>query len=132
MDIVTDTSAIIAVVLGEPTKRELLRLTRGHHLIAPYSIHWEIGNSFSRLFKQGRITLEEAKSAYHLYQQIPIHFVEIQMESALEIAKNLNIYAYDAYLLSCTITNRATLISLDKGLIRNAKRLNLSVLEIKS
>ena len=55
--------------------------------------------------------MEEAKSAYHLYQQIPIHFVKIKIESALDIAKNLNIYAYDAYLLSCATTYHATLIS---------------------
>ncbi|RKZ88832.1 MAG: VapC toxin family PIN domain ribonuclease [Candidatus Parabeggiatoa sp. nov. 1] len=132
MDIVIDTSAIIAVILGEGTKEDLLNLTKGANLIAPHSIHWEIGNAFSRLFKQKRITLEEAKSAYHFYQTIQIKFVDISMESALEMAEQLNIYAYDAYLISCAISSNAPLISLDNGLIQAAKHLNIEVLEVDS
>ena len=83
------------------------------------------------MFKRKRITLEQAKVALQLYRKIPITFVDIQLESAVEIAKQLNIYAYDAYLITCALQRQAPLISLDKGLIQAAKLLNITILEIK-
>jgi len=131
MEVVTDTSSIIAVILNEPTKPALIELTQGANFIAPYSIPWEIGNALSAMFKRKRITLEQAKAALQLYQKIPITFVDIELDSAVEIAKQLNIYAYDAYLITCALQRHAPLISLDKGLIQAAKLLNITVLEIK-
>jgi uncharacterized protein with PIN domain len=46
MDIVIDTSVLIAVILNEPEKAELVKLTAGHTLVGPESIRWEIGNAF--------------------------------------------------------------------------------------
>jgi predicted nucleic acid-binding protein len=68
-----------------------------------YSIPWEIGNALSAMFKRKRITLEQAKIALQLYRKIPITFVDVQLESAVEITKQLNIYAYDAYLITCAL-----------------------------
>ena len=131
MEVVTDTSSIIAVILNEPIKPALIELTQGVKFIAPHSIPWEIGNALSAMFKRKRITLEQAKVALRLYRNIPITFVDVQLESAVEIAKQLNIYAYDAYLLTCALQHQAPLISLDKRLIQAAKLLNITVLEIK-
>ena len=83
------------------------------------------------MFKRKRITLEQAKVALQLYRKIPITFVDIQLESAVEIAKQLNIYAYDAYLITCALQRQAPLISLDKGLIQAAKLLNITIFETK-
>lgn len=41
MNIVIDTSAIIAVIANEPEKQKLIDLTRGAHLFAPESISLE-------------------------------------------------------------------------------------------
>ena len=61
MDIVIDTSALIAVIVGEPEREKIIELTVGNTLIGPGSIPWEIGNAFSAMFKQNRLELEEAK-----------------------------------------------------------------------
>lgn len=61
MDIVIDTSALLAVLLGEPERDRVVQITAGHTLIGPGSIPWEIGNAFSALFKRKRLTLDEAK-----------------------------------------------------------------------
>ncbi|MDM8559902.1 type II toxin-antitoxin system VapC family toxin [Candidatus Parabeggiatoa sp. HSG14] len=131
MEVVTDTSSIIAVILNEATKPTLIELTQGANFTAPHSIPWEIGNALSAMFKRKRITLEQAKAALQIYQEIPITFVDVQLESAVEIAEQLNIYAYDAYLLTCALQRHAPLISLDKGLIQSVKILNITVLEIE-
>ncbi len=52
MDIVIDTSALIAVITGEPERDRIVELTTGATLVGPGSIPWEIGNAFSAMFKQ--------------------------------------------------------------------------------
>ena len=64
MDIVIDTSALIAVIVGEPERTNIIEFTTGNTLIGPGSIPWEIGNAFSAMFKQDRITLDEPKRVY--------------------------------------------------------------------
>jgi len=56
MNIVIDTSALIAVIAEEPERNRLIELTSGCTLIAPGSVPWEIGNAFSAMFKQKRLT----------------------------------------------------------------------------
>jgi predicted nucleic acid-binding protein len=130
MDIVVDASAIIAVIVNEPSKSDIVRATQGASLIAPASIHWEIANAFSAMFKRSRLSLEEAIKAVAVYKQIPIRFVEVELEESLRVANQLNIYAYDAYLLRCAQKQRAPLLSLDRALITLAKQLNLQVIEV--
>ncbi len=131
MNIVVDTSVIIAVIADEPEKQSLIELTRGTDLIAPYSVHWEIGNAFSAMFKRNRVTLEQALEAIRVYSEIPIRFVDVDLRRSLEIARDLGIYAYDAYLIQCALWARAPLISLDGNLVNSARRMKVKVIEVK-
>lgn len=101
MAIVVDTSVILAVVLNEPGKSALIRLTTGAELLAPVSLHWEIGNALSSLFKRRRITEAEGQQALDEYQKIPIRFLDVPLDEALHVAAQHRIYAYDAYFLVC-------------------------------
>ncbi len=130
MDIVVDASVIIAVIVNEPSKSNIVQATQGASLIAPASISWEIANAFSAMFKRNRITLDEALTAIDIYQQIPIRFVDVELKESLRIAHRLNIYAYDAYLLRCTQKQKAPLLTLDKALLKLAKELRLQVIEV--
>ena len=130
MDVVVDASAIIAVIVNEPSKSDIIQATQGASLIAPASIHWEIANAFSAMFKRSRLSLEEAIKAVVIFKQIPIRFVEVELEESLRLANQLNIYAYDAYLLRCAQKQKAPLLSLDKALLALAKQLKLQVVEV--
>jgi predicted nucleic acid-binding protein len=130
MDVVVDASAIIAVIVNEPSKSDIIQATQGASLIAPASIHWEIANAFSAMFKRSRLSLEEAIKAVAVYKQIPIRFVEVELEESLRVANQLNIYAYDAYLLRCAQKQKAPLLSLDKALLALARQLKLQVVEV--
>ena len=101
MEVTVDASALIAVIANEAQKTVLIELTREADLIAPSSIHWEIGNAFSAMLKRQRVTIDQAIQALQIYRRIPVRFVEIELVDALELAAELNIYAYDAYLLRC-------------------------------
>jgi len=52
LNITIDTSAIVAVITNESSKGQIITATKGASLIAPDSIHWEIGNAFSSMFKE--------------------------------------------------------------------------------
>ena len=114
--IVVDTSAIIAVIANENSKPKIISETIDAELIAPESIHWEIGNAFSALFKKQLITLEQAQAALRVYDGIPIRFVAIELGSALKIASRQGIYAYDAYLIECALKFKSPLLTLDNRL----------------
>ena len=130
MDIVVDASVIIAVIANEPGKGKLVALTQGADLIAPSSIHWEIGNAFSAMLKRNRVTLHQAMQAIDIYYHIPVRFAEVELEESLKIAADLNIYAYDAYLIRCALKYNAALISLDKDLVRVAQAKGAKVIEV--
>jgi hypothetical protein len=60
------------------------------------------------MFKQSRLTVEQAVNALGVYKQIPIRF--------------------DPYLLRCAQKQKAPLLTLDKALFRLVKQLKLQVI----
>jgi len=129
---VVDASVIIAVIANEPQKDKLIALTTGADLIAPSSVHWEIGNAFSAMLKHGRVTLQQALQAIEIYQHIPVRLAEVELDESLKIAAELNIYAYDAYLIRCAIKYNTPLLSLDQSLARVARAQGVEVIAVKS
>ena len=130
MRIVVDASVLIAVIADEAEKERLVDATAGAELLAPSSVHWEIGNALSALLKRKRVTIEEALQAIEIYQQIPISFVEVELAESMKLANELGLYAYDAYLLRCAAKYRSPLLTLDAGLIQAAKKKKIAVLEV--
>jgi len=130
MDIVVDTSVVIAVIANEPEREVLVELTTGAELIAPHSVHWEIGNAFSAMLRRKRIEVEQAMQAVKLYQPIPIRFVDVELAESLKIADTLGIYAYDAYLIRCALKYKSPLLSLDRKLINAAREMKARVIEV--
>ena len=130
MNVVVDTSIIVSVITNEEHKQQIIKITKGTDLIAPLSLHWEIGNAFSAMFKQKRITVDQALTALSAYKKIPIHFVDVDLELALKLANNLNIYAYDAYFLECALNYNCPLLSLDQGLVEAAHKAGIKVKEV--
>jgi len=130
MDIVIDTSALIAVIVGEPERKRIIKATTGNTLIGPGSIPWEICNAFSAMFKQKRLTLEEAQKGLLIFESIPLRYIESNFIMTLKLSKQSNNYAYDAYFLDCAIRYKAPLLTLDQKLKLSAQNLNIETLEI--
>lgn len=122
MNITIDTSVILAVLTNEPGKQALIQFVDGMELIAPQSVHWEIGNALSAMFKRGRISLEQAISCLKNYQLIPLRYVDVSLERAIGIAHRHRIYAYDAYLIACAQQFGNSLLTLDSSLRQTAAR----------
>lgn len=130
MEITVDTSAIMAVVLNEPSRPKLLEQTRGAELVSAPTLLWEVGNGLTALFKRARIDLEQAKGALQSFRAIPVRLAEIDLEACVELAREQRIYAYDAYMLECARKYRAPLLSLDGPQRQVAIKLGIEVLEV--
>ena len=130
MKIVVDASAIIAVVLGEESRDRMIEATKGADLIAPRSLHWEIGNAFSAMFKRDRLSVEAAIEATKRYKEIPIQFVEVDLPEAIRSSEALGLYAYDAYMLVAARRHRAPLLTLDGGLQEAARQADIDTVDL--
>ncbi len=131
MYVTIDTSALIAVIGNEASKQKIIEATSGCSLYAPSSVHWEIGNAFSAMFRRNASTIELARLALSVYREIPIKFIDVSLEHTVEISQALNIYAYDAYLIQCAQQTSTPLLTLDKGLKVAAKKMGIHILEVK-
>jgi len=127
---VVDASILLAVLTSEPERPKIIELTRDVDLIAPASVHWEIGNALSSMLKRGRITLVQAESVLKNYEKIPIRFVEVSLHESIRISADRKIYAYDAFLIACARDQRCRLISLDKALLQASKDSGVQVVEV--
>jgi len=130
MELITDTSALLAVILGEQQKQHIITCTRNAILMAPESLTWEIDNAFSALMKRSRITLTQARQACEIFQSIPIRYIRPDISRTLEIAAKYNIYAYDAYFLESAERLSLPLITLDKQMIRIAEAMHISCIKV--
>ena len=86
MPVVIDTSALIAVLTNEPLKTTLVKITTGVDLLAPHSVHWEIGNAFSAMLKRRRLSLRDCKRCLALYATIPLSSSTVAFLSFTTIA----------------------------------------------
>ena len=75
--------------------------------------------------------VKQSQNVIRLFEQIPIRFSEISLTKALQIAKDLNIYAYDAYMIECARNYNAPLLTLDRDLINKAKSKKVVIMEVK-
>lgn len=130
MSLVVDTSVIISVITNEKSKSKLIEVTEDEDLIAPSSLNWEIGNAFSAMFKRKKIELDSTKKAIEYYKMIPLRLVDVDIYKSLEISKQYNIYAYDAYFLECAMSYKSSLLTIDNRLLDLAKQMNIKVIEV--
>jgi predicted nucleic acid-binding protein len=130
MDIVIDASAILAVIVNEPERDRVVELTSGHNLVGPGSIPWEIGNAFSSMLKQERLSLKQARRGLAIFQSVPLRYLAVDLDNAVSIAHANNLYAYDAYFLDCASRHAAPLLTLDRSLKRAAEKVGINILEV--
>jgi predicted nucleic acid-binding protein len=128
--VIVDTSALLAVLTGEPERAALLVATEGRTLVAPASVPWEVGNALSAMLKRRRVTGAQAASIVANYHRIPLRLIDVDLATSVEVAERLGLYAYDAYFIVCAAVHRAPLLTLDAGLARAASKAGIRLLEV--
>lgn len=129
MNIVSDTNILLAVIFDEPEKGNIVQITSGNNAIAPEILPYEVGNVLSAMIKRKQITQKEALQAQKSIGSIPVRLMSVDISQSLKLAINFNISAYDAYFLQCAINHSCPLLTLDKGMKKVAKQLNIPLLE---
>jgi len=124
-----DASAIMAVILNEPNKAKVIKLTENAVLLSPEVISFEIGNALVNLLKKRKITEEKLLEAYRTYISIPIRNIKVDIEKALRIACKYNIYAYDAYYLEAAYRLKLPLITFDELMKKIGLDMKIDVME---
>ncbi len=131
MNMVIDTSAIIASIVRGPERDILAEAASGHVLIAPGFIRWEIGNAFSVMMRQNRIDAGEARRGMEILEKIPLRYVDVDMANVLSIASRLQGVAADAFFLETALRYSAPLLTLDRSLGRAAESLGIEVVRLE-
>lgn len=129
MQIVADTNTFIAVALNEPEKDMIIRLTEEHDLIAPEVLPFEIGNALTAMMKRNALEADEVVLVWDMVQHIPVDLRPIDIRSALHIATQYDIHAYDAYFLECALSLRSPLLTLDRQMKGIAQEIGIQVME---
>lgn len=129
MKIIMDASAIITIVIDEPEKSLIANLTKDAELLSPEMVPFEIGNALTRLKRRHILNDEKVIEAYTVYTHIPLRLVEVNIEHALKIACQYNIYAYDAYYLEAAFRLKLPLLTLDRPMKDIARKMRLDILE---
>jgi predicted nucleic acid-binding protein len=129
VELVVDTSALLAVLLDEPERPALIARTQGAVLLAPGSVPWEVGNALIAGFRRKRLNARQVRDAWVSFERIPLRLLPIAVAKALELAEQFRLYAYDAYILEAVRAHRVPLLATDKRLRAAAAELGLEVWE---
>ena len=129
MRIIADTNIFLAVVLEEPEKGRIIQLSTGHELAAPEILPYEIGNALTDLVKKKMLNADEVRLAWQAAQSIPVQLCSVDIGSALRVATDFGIYAYDAYFLECAFRTRCPLVTLDRRMKTVAREIGIQIME---
>jgi len=129
MELVVDTSALLAVLLGEPERPAIIARTQGAVLMAPGSVPWEVGNALIAGFRRRKLNARQVRDAWTSFERIPLRLLPVAVTKALELAEQLGLYAYDAYVLEAVRVYHVPLLATDKRLRTAAADLGLEVWE---
>jgi predicted nucleic acid-binding protein len=127
MEIVSDASAFLAVVLNEIDRDWVIEKTSGFSIVSPEVLPYEIGNALITVRRKGRLSDREVLRAFDNSQKIAVRLVSVRVDDSMKLAIRFNIHAYDAYYLQCCIENELSLISLDDRMCDVAKILEIKV-----
>jgi len=130
IELVVDTSALLAVLLNQPERPAVVAATEGSQILAAPSLPWEVGNALIALRRRRRVESEDIQRAWKAFGRVPIRLIEIDISEALRLAEMHHMYAYDAYVLQAARTARTPLVSLDLKLIRAARASGIAIQEV--
>jgi predicted nucleic acid-binding protein len=123
---VVDASAFGALLFGEAAKPWVQDQTRGAVLIAPPLLHFELGNVCWVKMRRNPNQADALLSAWLDWtEQPPVAVVDIDFIDTMRLARRHDLTFYDASYLWLAQERAGDLISLDRKLVRAARRLGI-------
>jgi predicted nucleic acid-binding protein len=128
MEILTDACAIMAVIVKEPERDLVIKLTQNSIIVSPNMVSYEIANALTKMMKKKVIDKDAMINAFEYLKKVPIKTIEIDIKRALEIAWDFKIYAYDACYLESAKRLNLPLLTFDGNMIKVGKELGINIL----
>jgi predicted nucleic acid-binding protein len=128
MEILMDACVIMAVIVKEPERDFIIKLTQNAIMVSPDMVSYEIANALTKMIKKKIIEKERMINAFNYFKKIPIKTIAIDIERALEIAWEYKIYAYDACYLESAKRLNLPLLTFDANMIKVGKDLGVNIL----
>lgn len=130
MKLLADANIFLAVIFNEPEKDKIVKNTLGMELTSPEILPYEIGNALSAMAKRNILNHEQIIESFQYFKQIPVRLINVNIENALSISLEHQIYAYDAYYLEIAKRLKLQLLTLDQKMKSVAREMNISLLEV--
>ena len=132
---VVDCSIAVSWLLEDeatPRTDALLDRLRNDGAHAPSVWRLELGNALAQAERRGRISSARVAAYLDIVDRLPI-ITDMETESRafreiLALARRLDLTTYDAAYLELAMRREAESVTLDKALIRAARRVSVSVL----
>lgn len=100
-------------MLHEAERPRIIAETQDVELFASITLPWEIGNALSAKMKRRIMTATQAADALQVFRRMWIELIEVSVERSIQIAGDLRIYGYDAYMICCAQMMNCPLLTLD-------------------
>jgi len=123
-----DACAIMAVIVKEPERDLVIKLTQNSIIVTPKMVSYEIANALTKMMKKKVIEKDAMINAFEYFKKIPIMTVEIDIKKALDIAWDFKIYAYDACYLESAKRLNLPLLTFDGNMIKVGKELGINII----
>jgi predicted nucleic acid-binding protein len=128
MEIIMDACAIMAIIIKNPERDLVIKLTQGAEMVSPDMLPYEIANALTKMMKMKIIEKEGMLNAFSYFKKISIKTIDINFENALEIAWEYKVYAYDACYLEAAKRLNLPLLTFDHNMIKVGKSLGINIL----
>lgn len=113
---VVDASAVGALLFGEPEAEVIITQLAGATLTAPALFPFEVANIALKKIRRHPEQRPSLLAGFALLPRLPIDIVGVDQDSALRLAEETGLTAYDASYLWLARTLGAELVTLDKRL----------------
>ena len=113
---VVDTSAIAALLFGEPDAEIISERLGDSRLVAPALLEFELGNVCLLKCRRHPDQQEMLKKAFRLRNRLGVEEITVDHDAALELAAKTGLTAYDASYLWIARQLQAELVTLDRQL----------------
>jgi predicted nucleic acid-binding protein len=81
------------------------------------------------MLKKGRVSQAQAAACLEAYEQIPIRFVDVELQAVLKLAIPHRMWAFDAYVLQAALSLGLPLLTLDVAQSRIAQKVGVALME---
>ncbi len=113
---IVDTSAVAAILFGEPEAEAIAERLTDARLAAPSLLDYELANVCLTKIRRQPAQREALRAALRLAQRLKVEIVAVDQAATLDLAEATGLTAYDASYLWLARSLRGELVTLDRKL----------------